>query len=149
MIMRQTLLGILAVVAAACSSPPPPAVLTLTVIGGADQNPSPKGDPAPVAVRLFQLNDPAKFERSDVFALTEREQQTLGSESQGSEEFVLRPGETRVVTRELKKGVQFVGVVVLFRDIDKAPKWRAEAPVAASGPSKLTLKINGLTATLT
>src|SRR5215475_3587042 len=136
--MRQALLGILAVVTAACSSPPPPAVLTLTVIGGADQNPGPKGDPAPVAVRLFQLNDPAKFERSDVFALTEREQQTLGSESQGSEEFVLRPGETRVVTRERKKGVQFVGVVVWFRDIDKAPKWRADAAVTASGPSKLT-----------
>jgi len=37
---------------------------------------------------------------------------------------------------------------VLFRDIDQA-HWRAVSPVAASGPSKLTLKINGLTATLT
>ena len=147
MIMRRVLLGALAVLATSCSSPPPPAVLTLNVIGGADQNPGPSG-PAPVAVRLFQLNDPAKFERSDVFALTEREQQTLGSEGQGSEEFVLRPGETRMVTRELKKGVQFVGIAVLFRDIDQS-RWRAVSPVAASGPSKLTLKISGLTATLT
>ena len=147
MITRRVLLGIVAVLATRCSSPPPPAVLTLNVIGGADQNPGPSG-PAPVAVRLFQLNDPAKLERSDVFALTEREQQTLGSESQGSEEFVLRPGETRMVTRELKKGVQFVGIAVLFRDIDQS-HWRALSPVAASGPSKLTLKISGLTATLT
>jgi type VI secretion system protein VasD len=148
MITRRALLGIVAVLATRCSSPPPPAVLTLNVIGGGDQNPDPSGKPAPVAVRLFQLNDPAKFERSDVFALTEREQQTLGSEGQGSEEFVLRPGETRMVTRELKKGVQFVGIAVLFRDIDQS-HWRAVSPVAASGPSKLTLKINGLTATLT
>jgi type VI secretion system protein VasD len=146
MIARRAVLGILAVLATRCSSSPPPAVLTLSVIGGADQNPGPSG-PAPVAVRLFQLNDPAKFERSDIFALTEREQQTLGSEGQGSEEFVLRPGETRTVTRELKKGVQFVGIAVLFRDIDNA-HWRAVLPVAASGPSKLTLKINGLNATL-
>ncbi len=147
MITRRVLLGAVAVLATSCSSPPPPAVLTLNVIGGADQNPGPSG-PSPVAVRLFQLNDPAKFERSDVFALTEREQQTLGSEGQGSEEFVLRPGETRMVTRELKKGVQFVGIAVLFRDIDQS-RWRAVSPVAASGPSKLTLKISGLTATLT
>lgn len=147
MITRRVLLGAVAVLATSCSSPPPPAVLSLNVIGGADQNPGPSG-PAPVAVRLFQLNDPAKFERSDVFALTEREQQTLGSEGQGSEEFVLRPGETRMVTRELKKGVQFVGIAVLFRDIDQS-RWRAVSPVAASGPSKLTLKISGLTATLT
>jgi len=148
MIVRA-LLGVLAVLATHCSSPPPPAVLTLNVIGNADQNPgTTPGKGTPVAVRLFQLNDPAKFERSDVFALTEREQQTLGAESQGSEEFVLRPGETRTLTRELKKGVQFVGIAVLFRDIDQA-HWRAVSPVAASGPSKLTLKINGLTATLT
>src|SRR5215472_1629716 len=148
MIVRA-LLGVLAVLATHCSSPPPPAVLTLNVIGNADQNPgTTPGKGTPVAVRLFQLNDPAKFERSDVFALTEREQQTLGSESQGSEEFVLRPDETRTLTRELKKGVQFVGIAVLFRDIDEA-HWRAVSPVAASGPSKLTLKINGLSATLT
>jgi type VI secretion system protein VasD len=148
MITRRTLVGVIALLAIRCSSsPPPPAVLTLNVIGGPDQNPDQAGRPAPVAIRLFQLNDPAKFERSDVFALTEREQQTLGQESQGSEEFVVTPGETSTLTRELKKGVQFVGIAVLFRDIDQA-HWRALSPIAASGPSKLTLKINGTRATL-
>jgi len=148
MTTRRAVLAALALLATRCSSsPPPPAVLTLTVIGGPDQNPDASGRPAPVAVRLFELNGTAKFERADVFALTEREQQTLGGDSQGSEEFVLTPGETRNITRELKKGVQFVGVAVLFRDIDQS-RWRAEAPVAASGPSKLTLKINGTNATL-
>jgi len=145
---RRVLLAIPALLASRCSSsPPPPAVLTLNVIGGSDQNPDPSGSSAPVAVRLFQLNDPAKFERSDVFALTEREQQTLGPEDQGSEEFVLRPGESRTIKRELKHGVQFIGVAVLFRDIDQA-HWRAVSPVAASGPSVLTLKISGLNAAL-
>src|SRR5437879_6300913 len=100
------------VAAVGAAPPPPPAVLTLTIAAGPDQNPDPSGRPAPVAIRLFELNGTAKFERADVFALTEHEQQTLGEEGQGSEEFMLRPGETRTVTRELKKGVQFIGVAV-------------------------------------
>ena len=148
MIGRRALLALVAaVICAAGAPPPPPAVLTLTIVAGADQNPDASGRPAPVAVRLFELNGTAKFERADVFALTEREQQTLGAEAQGSEEFVLRPGETRAVTRELKKGVQFVGIAVLFRDIDRS-HWRVIAPVGVSGPTKLTLRVNGLNATL-
>jgi type VI secretion system protein VasD len=134
--------------AASCAAPPPPpAVLTLTINAGADQNPDAGGHGAPVAVTLFQLDATGKFERADVFALMEREAQTLGDEDAGSEQFVLRPGESRTVTRELKKGVQFVGVVVLFRDIDRAT-WRAMAPVAASGPTRLTLTTAGITAKL-
>jgi type VI secretion system protein VasD len=147
-ISRRALLGLMALLfGVGGAPPPPPAVLTLTIVAGADQNPDPSGRPAPVAVRLFELNGTAKFERADVFALTEHEQQTLGADSQGSEEFVLRPGETRTITRELKKGVQFVGIAVLFRDIDRS-RWRVMAPVGVSGPTKLTLRVNGLSAML-
>ena len=147
MISRRLLLALPAILAARCSSPPPPAVLTLTVIGGADQNPDASGQGATVAVRLFQLKSNAGFERADVFALTEREQQTLGTEGLGSEEFVIKPGESRTITRELKPGAQFIGTAVLFRDIDRA-RWRGIAPVAASGPSRRTLTIARLTAAL-
>jgi type VI secretion system protein VasD len=147
-IARRALLGVVVALATRCSSaPPPPGVLTLNVIGGPDQNPDPTGRPAPVAVRLFELNGTAKFERADVFALTEREPQTLGDDGQGSEEFVLSPGETRTITRELKKGVRFIGIAVLFRDIDRS-RWRAIAQVGVSGPTKLTLRVNGLSAAL-
>jgi type VI secretion system protein VasD len=147
MISRRLLLALPAIPAARCSSPPPPAVLTLTVIGGADQNPDASGQGATVAVRLFQLKSNAGFERADVFALTEREQQTLGTEGLGSEEFVIKPGESRTITRELKPGAQFIGTAVLFRDIDRA-RWRGIAPVTASGPSRRTLTITRLTAAL-
>jgi type VI secretion system protein VasD len=148
MIARRALLALTALsFGVAGAPPPPPAVLTMTIIGGSDQNPDPSGRPAPVAVRLFELNGTAKFERADVFALTEREQQTLGADGQGSEEFILRPGETRTITRELKKGVQFIGIAVLFRDIDRS-RWRVMAPVGVSGPTRLTLRVNGLGATL-
>nr|WP_283949552.1 type VI secretion system lipoprotein TssJ [Limobrevibacterium gyesilva] len=128
-------------------APPPPAVLNLTMQGGADQNPDPVGKPASVAVRVFQLAATAKFERADVFALIEREATTLGTDGLGSEEFVLAPGETRKIERELKKGVQFIGAIALFRDIDRA-KWRQIAPAPSSGPVNLMLKTAGITATL-
>lgn len=147
MISRRLLLALPALLAARCSSPPPPAVSTLTVLGGADQNPDASGQGATVAVRLFQLKSNAAFERADVFAVTEREQQTLGTDGLGSEEFVIKPGETRTITRELKPGAQFIGTAVLFRDVDQA-RWRGIAPVAASGPSRRTLTITRLTAAL-
>jgi type VI secretion system protein VasD len=148
MTSRRALLLLPAVLLARCASPlPPPPALTLTIKAGPDQNPDGAGRPAPVAVRLFYLNASAKFERADVFALTERERATLGEDSAGSEEFVVRPGETRTIDRVPKTGVQILGVAVLFRDIDHAT-WRIMAPVAASGPTKLVLSTSGVVAKL-
>lgn len=145
---RSLLLLPAAVLLARCApAPKPPAVLTLTVNGGADQNPDPSGNAAPVAARIYQLTSTGKFERSDWTSLTEREQATLGADDAGSEEVVVSPGQSLTKTIQLKPGVQSVGVVVLFRDIDHA-QWRAVAPVADSGPTKLTLNISKLAATL-
>src|SRR5690349_6205378 len=148
MISRRVLLPLLPALAlASCGGPKPPAVVTLTMIGSADQNPGTSGSPSPVAVRIYQLTQTAKFERGDVFALTEHEQQTLGQDDAGSQEFVLSPGETQTKTFEAKTGVQTIGVVVLYRDIDNS-QWRADAPIATSGPTRLTLNVGKLAITL-
>jgi type VI secretion system protein VasD len=150
MILRRSLLPLVAALAMAnCGGPKPkpPAVLTLTVIGSAEQNPDTDGKPQPVAVRIYQLTQTAKFERVDVFALSEHEQQALGQDSAASQEFVLSPGETQTKQFELKSGVQAIGVAVLYRDIDNA-QWRANAPAADSGPTKLTLNVGKLAITL-
>ena len=127
--------------------PDPPGVLTLSLYAGPDQNPDPSGHPSSVAIRLFMLADIGKFESADVFALTEHEQQTLGADEIGSEQFVLAPKETKTISRELKPGVRYIGIAVLFRDIDRA-QWRAVSPVTASGPSRRALTINALNARL-
>ena len=56
---------------------------------------------------------------------------------------VIGPGETQTKTFEMKSGTQAIGIVALYRDIDHAT-WRADAPVADSGPTKLTLTISKL-----
>ena len=60
---------------------------------------------------------------------------------------MLSPGETQTKTFELKPMVQAIGVVVLYRDIDNA-QWRADAPAAASGPTKLLLNVGKLAISL-
>jgi type VI secretion system protein VasD len=122
-------------------------VLTITLVGSADQNPDQSGTAKPVAVRIYQLTATAKFERADVFALTEHEQATLGQDDAGSQEFLLSPGETQTKTFELKPGVNAIGVAVMYRDIDNA-QWRADAPAADSGPTKLLLNVGKLAITL-
>ncbi len=145
---RRSLLLLPALLLARCGAPPkPPPVLTITMIGSAGQNPDIAGKPSPVAVRIYQLTATAKFERGDVFALTEHEQQALGQDDAGSQEFVLSPSETQTKTFELKPGVTAIGVVVLYRDIDNA-QWRADAPAASSGPTKLVLNVGKLAITL-
>jgi len=136
---------------AACSSKPPPPptppVLDLAVTGSAEQNPNAAGVATPVAVHLYQLSSTAKFERADVYALIEREQATLGSDVLDSIEFVLVPSEKRAVKQDVKAGTKALGVVVLFQNIDQA-QWRASAPVAANGPTKLLLGVGKLSISL-
>ena len=127
--------------------PPPPAVLKLTVHAGKTQNPEQNGQPAPVSIHLYQLTATGAFEGADVFALSEHEAATLGADLLQSEAFNFAPGETRRFERVLKPGAQFLGVAVFFRDIDRA-KWRAFAPLAASGPTSLTLTTSVLQVTL-
>src|ERR1700736_4550974 len=93
--------------------PPPPPVLTLTITGTADQNPDAAGRASPVAVRVYQLSGPAKFDKRDIFALKDNEAQTLGTEAAaGSQEFLIAPGEKKTVMTDLKPMVSTIGVAV-------------------------------------
>lgn len=146
---RRHALWLIALLLTRCGgAPPPPAppTLDLSVEAGADQNPV-SGSPTSVAIRLYQLAAPGAFESADVFALTDREAQTLGADDLGSQEFVLSPGEQRVVQTPLKPGAAFLGAVALFYDIDQA-HWRALAPLASNGASRLLLTTSGITLTL-
>jgi type VI secretion system protein VasD len=142
MITRRLLLaGPMVLSVARCGGPPPPATVELSIKAGADLNPNPAGTPVSVAVRLYSLMANGRFSSADAYALMDRERTTLGDESAGSQEVVVRPGEIRKLTLAPKPGVRFLGVVVLFRDIDRA-QWRAISAIAPSGLTRLTLAID-------
>jgi type VI secretion system protein VasD len=140
MIARRLMLAAPALALVASCGPPPPAVVDLTIKAGPDLNRSSAGTPLAVAVRLYSLNARGRFASADAYALMERERTVLGDEGAGSEEIVVRPGETRKVTLAPKPGVRFLGIAVLFRDIDRA-QWRVVAPIAESGTTRLVLAI--------
>ena len=127
--------------------PPPPPVLELTVSGSADQNLGADGTPRPVAVHLYQLAATDKFTNADGFAWVEHEQSTLGADELSSSEFVLKPSEKQEIKQDLKPGTKALGVAVWFYDINNA-QWRASAPVAANGTTKLVLNVGKLSVSL-
>ena len=100
MIARRLLLvGPALLSVAGCGGPPAPAVVELSIKASPDLNPNPAGTPVSVAVRLYSLMGRGRFMSADAYALMDREKATLGDESAGSEEIVLRPGEIRDLSR--------------------------------------------------
>jgi len=144
---RLALVGAAVLLATGGGQPPPP-VVDLTITIGPGINPGLDGRPLPVAVRLYLLAAAGKFEGADVFALIEREQATLGAELIAREELTFTPGSTRQITREADSRTRFLGAAVLFRDIDRA-RWKAIAPVASTGTTRLRLAADRIEATLT
>jgi type VI secretion system protein VasD len=140
MIGRRLLLVAPTLALVASCGPPAPSVVDLVVKASPDLNRNQAGTPLSVAVRLYSLNDRARFATADAYGLMERENTVLGDERAGSEEIVMRPGETRKVTLAPKPGVR-------FHDIDRA-QWRAIAPIAASGTTRLVLAIGSSKAEL-
>jgi type VI secretion system protein VasD len=127
-------------VAGCAGGPPAPAIVDLTIRAGPNINPNTAGTPVAVAVRIYSLMNRGRFSSADAFALMEREAAVLGDESAGSEEAVVRPGETRKITLSPRTGVRYIGIAVLFREIDRS-QWRAVASIAPSGLTRLTLTI--------
>ena len=139
---------VLALAGCAAPPPPPPPVLTLNIIGGAGQNQNPSGQATAVAIRVYQLAATGKFQSADVYTLTGNETAALGTEELGgSAQYIVSPGQKLTETINLTPGATSAGVAVLFRDINHST-WKLTAPVAAHGPTVLTLRISRLTATL-
>ncbi|WNW12462.1 type VI secretion system lipoprotein TssJ [Pseudomonas sp. DTU_2021_1001937_2_SI_NGA_ILE_001] len=126
---------LLASLLSACSTPAPETpgeaerAVTLDLHASAALNPGATGQPAPVRVRIFELKNAAAFSRADYFALAERAAQTLGPDLVDQDEVLLRPGETRSVVRPLNPATRHVGLVVGYREIDRA-RWRTVLDVS-------------------
>jgi len=142
------LAAVLSFAGCAAPPPPPPPVLTLNIAGSAGQNPDPTGAGTTVAVRVYELAATGKFQAADVYTLTGSESTALGTdEVTGSTQFLIAPGQVQSQTLNLPPGVNFVGIAVLFREINQS-SWKLTAPVAAHGPTTITVQVQKLGASL-
>jgi len=114
---------------ASCGSkppkPPPPTKAAIVVT--ADVNPDADGRPSPIVVRLYQLKEEGAFNSANYFALTDKEQATLGPSLDSREEYVLKPGETRELVLKIPPEARYLGAVAAYRDLNNS-KWKALSP---------------------
>jgi type VI secretion system protein VasD len=102
--------------------------LPLEISLGASEsvNPNIEGRSSPVVVRLFELSNDARFMAADYFELMRQDGALLGEELLTSEEFILLPGEVRLVRKRAADNSKFLGVIAGYRDLTSST-WRAIA----------------------
>jgi type VI secretion system protein VasD len=93
-------------------------------------NPSVSGRPSPVVVSIYELRNSATFLAADFFSLFKDDRNVLGEDRVSRQEYVLQPGETRLVRRRSDLSTRFIGVVVGYRDIESSV-WRSVVPIPA------------------
>jgi len=108
-----------------------PVPLEITLGAAERVNPSVSGRPSPIAVRLFELTKETKFSTAGYFELmAEDGKAALGEELLTSEEFILLPGEVRVIRKRAASDSRFLGIVAGYRDLSGST-WRALEPLPA------------------
>lgn len=120
-------------VLSACSSPERkelPVPIQYNLFATEDVNPSVSGRPSPVVVRLYELRNSPRFLAADYFSLVQDDRAALGDEFVSRQEYVLRPGETRLIRKNADLTTRFIGVVASYRDIENGV-WRALTQIPA------------------
>lgn len=105
---------------AACSGP----MVRIDLQSDAALNPDRKGDPLPVVVRVYQLNDKGAFESATFNQLWKNDEGILGGTLLTRKELILNPASKDKVELDRHEQAKYVGVVAVFRNpVDR--KWRA------------------------
>lgn len=126
---------------------PKPKVLTINVLAAASLNPSTSGRPSPVVVRIYELKAAAPFEPADFVSLFDKDQATLGGDVIARDEFVLGPGESLAIKRDLSADSKFIAIMASFRDLERA-KWRAVVPLIAGEDNALSVRLDASTVSI-
>ena len=129
--------SVLVLLASGCAGAPKATASHATLAVAQDANPDSSGRASPVVLRVYQLKQEGAFNDADYFALTDKEQETLGPSLISREEYELQPGDTRALELKIAPEAHFIGASVGFFDIRNA-KWKAIVPAPAK---KLTISI--------
>ena len=146
--------SLLMVLMTGCSSVPPTIKeqtrIVLNIKATDNVNPDDKDRAAPVQVRIYELKNDTAFNATDFYSLQDNDKAVLGDDLLASDEFILRPGETKTLHRRSNPATTVIAVLAGYRSLAKS-KWRdsyrlAEAPYAtwyrAWPLSKVKLKVD-------
>lgn len=107
---------------------PVPLEVTLQATEGV--NPTARGRASPIVVRMFELENDAKFMAADYFELMGQDGASSRVDVIASADFILLPGEVRAVQKRAALNSRFLGIVAGYRDLTGSV-WRAITPLPA------------------
>jgi type VI secretion system protein VasD len=96
----------------------------IEIVAERSLNPDIDGLPKPILLRIYELRAPAAFERSSFFDLQDKDESQLGGDFVRREEFLIAPGERRVIERKGNQDVRAFGFFAGYRDLEHST-WRA------------------------
>ena len=127
----------LAMAVAGCGSSP--TRVEISIVGAEDLNPDADGQPKPLVVRMYELRSDAAFKAATFDDLTEGDIAQLGADLQAKEEFLLTPGQTLELERELTPETRIVGFTGNYRLYDRGGLWRASISVPEGETTELII----------
>ncbi|MFT7774160.1 type VI secretion system lipoprotein TssJ [Roseateles sp.] len=109
-------------------------------------NPSVSQRPSPLRLRIYELRADSVFTKADFMSLYEGDRALLATDLVARDEITLQPGEKRPYERQLNPETRFLGVVAIYRDLDRAT-WRAVVPVRPNKTQALSIRADSLAIT--
>ncbi|HEY1127907.1 MAG TPA: type VI secretion system lipoprotein TssJ [Roseateles sp.] len=106
-------------------------------------NPSVSQRPSPLRLRIYELRADSVFAKADFMSLYEGDRALLAADLVARDEITLQPGEKRPYDKQLNPETRFVGVVAIYRDIDRAT-WRAIVPVRPNKTQALNIRADAV-----
>ena len=125
------LASLLTLVSCASNDAPPrrePLKLALSINASTSVNPDDRKRAAPIAVRVYELKNADAFNEADFYSLQDKDKSVLADDLVTRDQFLLRPGERRTITRNANDASTVLGVIAAYRDLPNAV-WRANWPL--------------------
>lgn len=100
-----------------------PVPFYMVLSADSDINPDVRGRPSPVVVRVYELRNGSSFESADFFSLFDKEQAVLGADLIQRDEVILRPTDTRHISRRAHPDTRVIGIAAAYRNLERGT-WR-------------------------
>jgi type VI secretion system protein VasD len=125
--------------------PPEPTAkqIEATIAVAGTVNPDIDGRPSPIAVRIYELKTLGKFEVGDFYKLFDEYEAFLGADLIASEQFHLKPGDTKILKLKVPLETNYFAVTAAYRDLDRAI-WRASKELEEKQATRLEVRLDTL-----
>lgn len=89
----------------------------ITMINDKNSNPNYHGDNVPVTLKLYRLNGVERFKEASVLDLNTREDTVLGKDMIDVSRMQIAPNDAKVMATIKKKDVGYIGVLVMYANM--------------------------------